>query len=89
MQTYCLYLFGALLFVLSTLLFLGVWRAIAKGEVAGRGVVTYRDSSPIGFWSQMLVYTVLGIFLLLLSLACCHLAPHWFMGLLASMRSHR
>ena len=83
------YLFPALLAGLSVMIFVGVWRAIKKGEVAGRGCVTYRSRSPFGFWFQMGLYAVFGVFLLLFGLAGCHLAPRWFMTLLASMRSHR
>ena len=87
--TFLQYLFPALLLVLSIMLFVGVWRAIKKGEVAGRGCVTYRYNSPVGFWFEMIVYITAGVFLLLISLACFHIAPHWFMALLASMKSHR
>ena len=87
--TFLQYLFPVMLLGLSIMLFVGVWRAIKKGEVAARGGLTYRYSSPFGFWSQMVVYLSFGVILLLLSLACCHLVPHWFMVLLASMRLHR
>jgi hypothetical protein len=86
--TYLPYLFAVLFLGLSIMLFVGVWRAIKKGEVAGRGCVTYRYSSPFAFWLQMVTYAAFGIFLLLASLACCHLAPQWFTALLASMNSH-
>jgi hypothetical protein len=79
-------LFGALLMGLALLVVYGVWRTIAKGELAGRfGSITNRNASPISFWFQIAIYMAIAAFLFFSGLALLGVAPSWFTAMLRSM----
>lgn len=88
-SNFVLYLLAAAFLGVSGLLILGIRRAILKGEMQGRGSITYRQSSPISFWFGILIFAVAAFFCFFFGLTLLGLAPHWFLALLHSMRSHR
>ena len=87
-SNWLLFLFAsALIGAAVTMLFL-VRRAIIRGELPGRGSITYRDRSPISFWIGIFIFVVFAFFFFFLGLEFIGLAPHWFIALTRSMGSH-
>lgn len=83
------YFFAAAFIGGAAMLGFYVTRAVVRGELPGRfGTVTYRHSSPIGFWFQVGVCVLFAGFIFFSGVALLGLAPHWFLALLRSMHSH-
>jgi len=81
------WLFGIVFLVLSGLIFFKIWQAISRGELPGKGSITYRDRSPVSFWFSITIFSLAGIWFFLFSLAFLGLAPKWFIHLVASMKA--